>query len=133
MKKPTKQKRIKLQLPPRPAGRAFMVIGPNCWGKGATVPEAEKNAKENFSRSYSSAGWAFMVFDVPEGAWVDGMGSICYDIPEGQTHETCQSFELARFNMLDLNAPAIDRSVNDECPKCSKVGEGPLCKDHRKG
>lgn len=82
-------------IAPQP-GRAYLVMGPHCWGRGASVAEAHKKAQSNRVRIYEGAkGWRFILYNVPEGAEIDGMGSIVYDA--GQQG----AIEMARFNMQD--------------------------------
>ena len=50
------------------AGRCYMVVGPMCWGKGDTVEQALKRAKNNKPRGVRGD---YEAFDVPDDAFVD--------------------------------------------------------------
>jgi len=66
-----------LQLPALPAGRMYLVLGANVWGKAATFDKALKIARsEN-----GSALKKYIVFDAPDDATVTGYGSLSYKIP----------------------------------------------------
>lgn len=45
----------------------------------------------------------------------------------------CRKRLVALGATIAIDAAARDRALpaNDECPKCSRIGAGPLCKDHR--
>ena len=45
-----------------------MVVGPMCWGKGDTVEQALKRAKNNKPRGFRGD---YEAFDVPDDAFVD--------------------------------------------------------------
>jgi hypothetical protein len=59
--------------------RQYLVMGPCCWGKGATEKEALANARKARVRyAEGSLGWRYIVFDVHPSVTVDEMGSLCY-------------------------------------------------------
>lgn len=62
-----------------PEGRCVIAIGPFCWGKGADSKTALRKARENFSPTYIQPGRVTVhLYDADAGAYVDGMGAICY-------------------------------------------------------
>lgn len=66
-------------------GRAILILGPYCWGKGQTGAEAYRKARENLS--YGGDHPKFFAFDVPADAVVTGMGSIQWNDSKQETKE----------------------------------------------
>lgn len=66
------------RLPATTNGRSYLVVGPNCWGRGTTVGEAYANARSAGVPSYTQRPWKFGVF---EGLHIriDDMGRIFTD------------------------------------------------------
>lgn len=62
-------------------GRAFIAIGPNVWGRGATDAEAIANARKEYGRG--RAGFRCILFDADVNTWVDEMGMWVYTPKEG--------------------------------------------------
>lgn len=60
-----------------PAGREFLAVGPNCWGRGTTDQEAIKNARKAFSVSLNGR-FRYILYDVDPSTYVDEMGGFCY-------------------------------------------------------
>jgi hypothetical protein len=78
----TKTQRAVLHALPVPdAGRTYIVIGYNCWGKHADPEQAAKNA---IREGGTNALRKFLVYDAPADAYIDDMGSICY-VPTADT------------------------------------------------
>ncbi len=63
-------------LPPLAAGRVYLVVGPNVWGKDADYLKALKIARNEYGAGMKK----WIVYDAPADARVDGMGGICYKI-----------------------------------------------------
>ena len=61
-------------------GKCFIVIGPNCWGKGSTKREAKRNAKREAPSWAKRPGTKCVVYEAPDSAYVDEMGAICAPI-----------------------------------------------------
>lgn len=49
----------------------FIVIGPFCWGQGASLKEAKRNAKREMS-PYAKQSPKFFGYQVPDEAYVNG-------------------------------------------------------------
>lgn len=89
--------------PPLKEGRVYLCIGPNCWAKAFRPEQAEANAKQERPRA---GEWAFLMFDAPPDATVDGMGSIVWRPALYAGHESdagthslqYAARELYRFN-----------------------------------
>lgn len=58
----------------------YLAMGPFCWGKGATIEEAIKNAKMNWISSYTGIKRPqpkhFSVWESEGEFTVDGMGQV---------------------------------------------------------
>lgn len=98
----------------------IMVIGPGYWGCGLTLGQAIKRAPH-------TVGVDDMVYRVPAGATVDGMGRIAYDLPDGVEWGTTCSENLG--TVADYSDPCTacddgwtwsgpDDDVGRECSKC---------------
>lgn len=63
------------------SGRTIVAVGPFCWGRGETVAEALRKAREHYSRSgtYRGSGYA-VLFDAPVGTYVSDMGGLCWKL-----------------------------------------------------
>jgi len=89
-------------LPPLDEGREYLIIGPNCWGRGKTAAEALKIAKRNRPTAGIGPGWKWIAHDVPAGAWLDDMGfNIHWKIPEGTN--PLPSRVIGRWNVKEEN------------------------------
>lgn len=72
----------------------FIVVGPYCWGKGNTSPEAWKNCKKNWIKAY--------------GGNPIKSKATCYKVPVGST-----------VNSID---GSIHFPLNTKrCPDCKKI------------
>ncbi len=58
-----------------PEGRAIMVLGSFCWGRGKDVKSAYRKAREEGSVA-TPKGWC--VLEVDPKAYVDDMGGVCW-------------------------------------------------------
>jgi len=58
--------------------RLFMVVGPQCWGKGVTVDVAIRNAKSHWPWSGwgDNHKWWFVLFDVHPDTTMNQMGQM---------------------------------------------------------
>lgn len=77
-----------------PEGRAFLVIGPNVWGKGDTIEEAYTNARSNGAAVAES----LLLYDVPANATVDEMGYTTWTWAKGEIKPE-PAIELFRFGI----------------------------------
>lgn len=66
-------------------GREILVVQRHTWGRGKTGTLALKQ-----SRKSGGSGKA-MIFDVPAGTQVDGMGRMTYWPPEGRDWDTIEA------------------------------------------
>jgi hypothetical protein len=74
-------------------GRAYLCVGPHCWGRGQFIAQAVQQAKqERPGFSASRRTWRWMLFEVHAEAKVDDMGYIV------QPAEAPPFTELARFS-----------------------------------
>lgn len=53
----------------------YLVVGPFCWGKGKSISEARKKAKQNWSRTMAPK-WKERVYEISEDGYVDDMGTV---------------------------------------------------------
>lgn len=60
-------------------GREYMIIMQNYWGRGLTLLDAIKEVRKSSHRDWHSPSTECVVYDVPDGAWVNDMGGICWD------------------------------------------------------
>lgn len=65
-------------------GRAILAVAPHYWGRGDTGAEAIKALPS----SGRKRGTKVVLFDVPAGTQVDGMGRMTYWPPEGEDWDT---------------------------------------------
>lgn len=71
------------------AGRSFIVVGPNVWGKSRDIRKALQNAKSQTGRKVDR----IIVYDVQDDAQIDDMGAIAY-VP----HDGVEPYiEVGRF------------------------------------
>jgi hypothetical protein len=61
-------------------GREYLVMVPHGWGRRGNAFEAFKEAKRHMG--YAPDRPTAVVLDVPEGAWVNEMGGVCWDDSE---------------------------------------------------
>ena len=64
-------------------GRTILAVGPFCWGKGKNANLAVRNAKYNLP-SYVKRPCKIFVYDAPSTVWVNDMGGLAWDGPDGQ-------------------------------------------------
>lgn len=73
----------------------FLAVGPYCWGKGKTREEAVKNAKQNWSRTYTGIARPtdkhFSIYTSEGEFTVDGIGGI---------HSTGKSIDKVQKSIL---------------------------------
>ena len=60
-------------------GREYLVMVPHGWGRRGNAFEAFMEAKRHMA--YAPDRPEAVVFDVPEGAWVDELGGVCWTAP----------------------------------------------------
>lgn len=58
-------------------GREFLVMVPHGWGRDKNAHKAFRTAKKNVA--YAKGLTKALLLDVPEGAWVDGMGTVRWE------------------------------------------------------
>lgn len=59
-------------------GREILLVAPYAWGRAPDGADAFRILKKNMS-SYAGKEPPALVYDVPTGAWVDGMGTIRWE------------------------------------------------------
>jgi hypothetical protein len=57
----------------------FICMGPFCWGRGTSIPEAIANAKKEYYPNTTRGKWKQIIFACDSEAFVDGLGRINYD------------------------------------------------------
>jgi hypothetical protein len=83
-----------------PEGRAYLVIGPQCWGKDVNLDRAVANAKKEGGADRKH--WRFIVYDVDHASYVDDMGYIVSDIGVTPAREVC------RYRMTPRTVRRVD-------------------------
>jgi hypothetical protein len=98
----------------------ILIIGPQCWGKADSVEEAFNNALKNAPSDMRNSAnrknyrklKCFAVYKCPvDDTYVDGMGSINWTIPEGNSHNDCEPdmigyLDIDRKLILDVSEDA---------------------------
>lgn len=83
------------EFPEIPEGREWMVILAHIWGRGETLAEAIKKAKEHGGRELGSC--RALVYHVMPGAWVQGIGEICWDTKSADKFVEEKPVQLAKL------------------------------------
>lgn len=100
---------------PADAGRTFVAIGPNAWGKGATAAEALKNGKPNLPdyvrRTAKKGQLVWIVWEGPAGMSCGPMGGLSYPTQDDAGAPLPKPVEVARLDVKLVPLPGTTQTA----------------------